>query len=178
MATPKHEKSFVNYDKTYETNVVGVRGIVYFAVGLVLLIGVTFGLMLVLQNVLEDHAKERDQQNVNPMQMNAEESLPPEPRLQTAPGFGVGEGKDRVNLELKAPQSEYQEVEKQWEKTWKDGERDPQTGTIITLPIDEAKQRLLQENVKAKADGQQELDESREFYSYSSSGRLASDKRR
>jgi len=50
----KHEKSFVDFDKTYETNVIGLRGIVYFGVGLFLLIVITFGLMLVLQNVMED----------------------------------------------------------------------------------------------------------------------------
>lgn len=178
MTTPKHEKTFANYDKAYETNVVGVRGIIYFAAGLFVLIVVTFGLMLVLENVVEDRAKERDRQEQNPMQMSAQEALPPEPRLQVAPGFGVGEGEDRVNLELKSPHSEYTEVEKQWEKTWRDGQRDPQTGTVATLPIEEAKQRLLQENVKAKADGAKEFDDSRRFYSYSSSGRMASDKRR
>ncbi len=83
----KHEKSFVDYDRTYETNVVGLRGIVYFAVGLFLLIVITFGLMLVLQNVMEDQAAETKDVK-SPMMMNERENLPPEPRLQAAPGFG------------------------------------------------------------------------------------------
>ncbi len=182
MAT-KHEKSFVGYDKAYESNIIGMRGIIYFAVGLFLLIVITFGLMLFLENVVEDRAKENDAVNPNPMMegMKPEERLPPEPRLQTAPGFGVGEGKDRVNLELKAPQSEYWELQRQWKKTWDEGQKDPNSGTIVTLPIEEAKEKLLQENIKTRPavpEGKNILEDSRNFVSYSSAGRLASDKRR
>ncbi len=61
-----------------------------------------------------------------------------------------------------------------------DGQRDPKTGTIITLPIEEAKKKLLEGNVKGAtgADAQKAFDESRSIVSYSSAGRLASDKRR
>ena len=181
---PKHEKSFVDYDKAYETNIIGLRGIIYFAVGLFVLIVITFGLMLFLQNVVEDQAKENDAKNLNPMTENLKpmDRLPPEPRLQAAPGFGVGdEGKDRINLELRAPQSEYWELEKQWKKNWEEGQKDPNTGTVVTLPIEEAKEKLLHENVKtrpATPGGQNVLEDSRAVVSYSSAGRLASDKRR
>ena len=43
----------------------------------------------------------------NPLAMSDREQLPPEPRLQMAPGFGVDTEKGRVNLELSYPQSEY-----------------------------------------------------------------------
>jgi hypothetical protein len=180
MGSTKHERTFVDYDKSYETNIIGLRGIIYFGIGIFLLIIVTFGLMSVLLNVMEDQAKEADERNPNPMVMTKEESLPPEPRLQAAPGFGVGEGKDRVNMELKAPQSEYWELEKQWNKTWAEGQKDPNTGTVVTLPMEEAKKRLLQENVKARSgqDAGKAFEESRTFVSYSSAGRMASDKRR
>jgi hypothetical protein len=182
MGSTKHEKTFVDYDKPYETNIVGLRGIVYFGIGLFLLIVVTFGLMLFLQNVMEDQAQERDRQNPNPMLDNVgkKDRLPPEPRLQAAPGFGVGEGKDRVNLELSAPQSEYWELEKRWKKTWAEGERDPNTGSVVTLPIEEAKQRLLQEGMKARADqsGLQAMEQSRTQASYTSSGRMQTERRR
>ena len=145
----KHEKSFVDYDKTYEQNLVGMRGIIYFTVGLAVLIVLSFGLMWVLQNALEDQSAEADKQNVNPMRMNDEEVLPPEPRLQLAPGFGVGESEGQVNLELKAPQAEYQELEKQWNKLLREGQKDPHGGTAITLPIEEAKQKMLEQNPKA-----------------------------
>lgn len=180
MGATKHEKTFVDYNKSYETNIIGLRGIMYFAGGLVILIAVTFGLMLFLINVLEDKAETRDKQNINPMTQNMkdEERLPPEPRLQAAPGFGVDSPDGRINLELSAPQAEYNELHKTWEKEWSEGQKDAKTGTVISLPIEEAKQKLLQENVKANANGQKEFNDSRSFYSYSSAGRLESDKRR
>ena len=45
----KHEKSFVDFDKPYEQNLIGLQGIIYFAVGLFLLIVITFGLMWALE---------------------------------------------------------------------------------------------------------------------------------
>ena len=175
----KHEKSFVNFDRTYETNVIGLRGIVYFAVGLFLLIVITFSLMYVLLNVMSDQAAETKDAK-SPMAMSPQENLPPEPRLQAAPGYGVDTETGRVNLELKAPQSEYRELRDQWEKQWKEGKTDLKTGTVITLPIEEAKNRLLQQNVKTRPgeETQKALDEARRFVSYSSAGRIASDKRR
>ncbi len=176
MAT-KHEKSFVNFDRSYETNVIGMRGVVYFAVGLFLLIIITFGLMYFLLNVMADQdAAVKGAKS--PMAMNAQESLPPEPRLQAAPGYGVEGENGRVNLELKAPQSEYRELRDQWEKQWKDGQKNG--NTVVSLPIEEAKKRLLAENVKTRTGEQAQtaMDEAQRFVSYSSAGRVASDKRR
>ncbi|MBA2495242.1 MAG: hypothetical protein H0V31_11170 [Acidobacteria bacterium] len=175
----KHKKTFVDFDKPYETNLIGFRGVIYFGVGLFLLVVVTFGLMLFLQNVMEEQAIEvKDQKS--PMAMNEQERLPPEPRLQAAPGFGVDSSPGRVNLELKAPQSEYRELQEQWEKILKDGQTDPKTGTVISLPIEEAKRKLLEENPKANssADGQKMVKDSRSMVSSSSAGRIASDVRR
>ena len=175
----KHEKSFVDFDRTYETNVIGMRGIVIFAVGLFVLIVITFGLMLVLQNVMEDQAAET-KDTKSPMMMSERENLPPEPRLQAAPGFGMDSEQGRVNMELKAPQSEYREMERQWEKLWAEGQKDQKTGTVVTMPIDEAKRKFLEENMKTLSGEQVEksMDESRSIVSYSSAGRTATDKRR
>jgi hypothetical protein len=176
----KHEKTFVDFDKPYETNIIGLRGVVYFSIGLFLLIVVTFGLMWFLQNVMEDEAMKADEQNKRPMQMSARENLPPEPRLQAAPGFGVESDQGRVNLELAAPQSEYRELERQWTELWEEGQKDSKTGTIITLPIEEAKEKFLQSNVKANnsEEGQNILKESRAIVSEASAGRTASIVRR
>ncbi len=176
---PKHEKSFVNYDRAYETNIIGLRGVAYFGIGLFLLIVITFGLMYVLLNVMEEQALENKDVK-NPMMMNEQELLPPEPRLQAAPGYGVESPQGFVNLELKAPQSEYREKERQWAELWRDGQKDPKTGTVITLGIEEAKRKLLEQNVKTRTGEQTQkaLDESRSIVSYSSAGRTASDKRR
>ncbi len=179
MSAPKHEKSFVDYDRAYETNLIGLRGIIYFGVGLFLLVVITFGLMFFLQNVMEDQARET-KDDKNPMMMNDRERLPPEPRLQTAPGFGVESERGRVNMELVAPQSEYWELERQWEEQWANGQKDAKTGTVVTLGIEEAKKKFLEQNVKTRSgeQSQKSLDESRSIVSYSSAGRTATDKRR
>ncbi len=177
---PSHEKSFVNFEKPYETNIIGLRGVIYFAVGLFLLIVITFGLMYVLQNVMENQAVETKDAR-SPMMMNDRERLPQEPRLQAAPGFGVDGEQGHVNLELRASQSEYRTLKAEWEKTWANGQRDPKTGMVITMPLDEAKAKLLEQSAAANAnnaEGEKMLDESRSIVSYSSAGRTATDKRR
>ncbi|MDQ6787141.1 MAG: hypothetical protein M3033_10075 [Acidobacteriota bacterium] len=175
-----HEKSFNNFERPYETNIIGLRGVIYFGVGLFLLIVITFGLMYFLQNVMENQAIETKDAK-NPMMMKPEERLPPEPRLQAAPGYGVESDKGFVNLELRASQSEYRLLKSQWEKTWAEGQKDPKTGMVITLPLEEAKAKLLQQNANSTMNaeqGQKMLDDSRMFFSYSSAGRMATDKRR
>jgi hypothetical protein len=176
----KHEKTFVNFEKPYEQNIIGLRGIFIFAIGLVILCAVTFGLMAFLLNVLKQQSDESASRNKNPMQLSKEEQLPPEPRLQAAPGFGVDGPNGRVNLELRAPQSEYWELEKIWNAQMKDGQKDQKTGTVVTLPIEEAKSKLLEENVKAAVNqpGQDIVKETRGIVSYSSAGRMASEIRR
>ncbi len=177
----KHEKTFVNLDKPYETNVIGLRGIIYFAVGLFLLVVITFGLMWFLLNVMEEQSvAEKD--TASPMMMNEQERLPPEPRLQAAPGFGVDTDRGRVNLELKAPQSEYRNLQEQWETMWRDGQKDEKTGTVVTMPIEEAKRKFLEQSAeKPQPNARQEeevMKKSRSIVSLSSAGRTASDVRR
>jgi hypothetical protein len=189
MGSTKHEKSFVDYDKAYEQNLIGLRGIIYFGVGLLLLIVVTFGLMWALQNVMEDQARE-SKSSTNPLMMNEQERLPPEPRLQAAPGFKVDSENGPVNLELKAPQSEYWELRQQWETLWRNGQRDQKTGTVVTMPIDAAKEAFLQQNGQAPAQQPQQpqqqqakgqtteevLQKSRLKISDSSAGRMPSER--
>jgi len=177
----KHEKTFVEYDKPYEHNVIGLRGIIYFAVGLFLLVVITFGLMWFFQNVMEEQSiAEKDVSS--PMMMNEQERLPPEPRLQGAPGFGVDDKRGRVNLELKAPQSEYRNLQEQWETMWKDGQKDAKTGTVVTMPMEEAKRKFLEQSAEKPQPNAQQKEEavkkSRSIVSLSSAGRTASDVRR
>ncbi len=177
----KHEKTFVDLDKPYETNVIGLRGIIYFAVGLFLLVVITFGLMWFLQNIMEEQSI-AVKDVASPMMMNEQERLPPEPRLQGAPGFGVDGERGRVNLELKAPQSEYRNLQEQWETMWRDGQKDAKTGTVVTLPVEEAKRKFLEQSAgKPDPNAQQKeevMKKSRAIVSLSSAGRTASDVRR
>ncbi len=183
MGQTKHEKSFTDYDKGYEQNLIGLKGIIYFAVGLVALIVITFGLMFALQNVMEQQAAE-SKASKNPLAFSDNERLPPEPRLQAAPGFRVESANGPINLELKAPQSEYWELRSQWETLWQNGQKDAKTGTVITMPITQAKTAYLEQIGKtangaaAPAINADLLNKSREIVSDSSSGRMANEKRR
>lgn len=177
----KHEKSFVNFEQPYENNIIGLRGIIIFAVGLLLLIIITFGLMWFLQNIMEEQSiAEKDVKS--PMMMNEREKLPPEPRLQAAPGFGVDSQQGRVNLELQASQSEYRTLQAMWQKQWAEGQKDAQTGMVVTMPIKDAKQKFLEQNAgKQQPNAAQEaqvMKNSRAIVSLSSAGRTAADVRR
>jgi len=180
MGSTRHEKSFVTFEKGYEKNIVGLRGIIYFGVGLLLLILITFGLMWALQKVFIDQAKEENERNYSRMAMNDRERLPPEPRLQLAPGWGVQSSNGLVNLELTQPGAEFTELHRQWIQMWEHGVRDEKTGVTSMLPIDQAKEKFLEQNVKARNDDatKNELNDSRMYITDSSSGRVASEKRR
>lgn len=168
--------------KGYEDNDIKLRGILVFGAGLVALIIVTFGLMWYFQQAME--AQTLENEKVSPMAMKAEEKLPPEPRLQAAPGFGVDSEKGRVNLELTIPQAEYRELEKQWKELREKGHKvtDPKTGkdTWVSLPLSEAKERLLKEGVKARSEEESKkaMADAGMIVTTSSAGRIASEKRR
>ena len=178
----KHEKTFVDFDQPYEQNIIGLRGIIYFGLGLFLLIVITFALMWVLQyQVFQPSFEAEDRLNENPLALTADERLPPEPRLQSAPGFGVDspEG-ERINLERREPQAEYRVLKQQWDDLMENGRKDPKTGTVVAMPIAEAKEKFLQEQA-AKANNEQAektFNDSRMMYSQSSAGRMASERRR
>lgn len=182
MGDTKHEKSFVDFDKPYEQNLIGLRGVVYFAVGLFLLVVITFGLMAFLLNVLDDSATKTDDAERNPMQLSEKDRLPPGPRLQGAPGFGVETENGYVNLELRNPQAEWEVIHEEYKKIWENGHKaDNQTYTV--LPIEEAKKKYLEQNAAKPAASTSEqsmktMEESRKFVSDSSSGRIASETRR
>ena len=177
----KHEETFVDFDQPYEQNIIGLKGIIYFGVGLFLLIVITFALMWVLQyQVFQPQFDQVDKLNENPLALTDDERLPPEPRLQSAPGFGVDSPDgERINLELREPQAEYRVLQKQWDKLLEEGAKDPKTGTVISMPIAEAKEKFLKEQ-GGKADEQKEkaLNDSRSIVSQSSAGRMASERRR
>ncbi len=179
MGSAKHEKSFVDLDQPYEQNVIGLRGIIYFGVGLLLLIVITFALMWALLGVFEADAAENKRSD-NPMQMGEAERLPPEPRLQAAPGFKIESERGPISLELRPPQAEYWELQKQWEQLWQKGRKDERTGTITALPIDEAKKLVLERDLKARTgpEAAKAADEPIQIVTDASSGRKAALKRR
>ncbi|MDH3494274.1 MAG: hypothetical protein OEM82_12040 [Acidobacteriota bacterium] len=166
----------------YQKNEIGVAGILYFGIGLFLLIVVTFALMWVFQyQVLEPDAVARDKENVSPVAMSEDQRLPPEPRLQSAPGFGVDSKDGRIILERREPQAEYRILQKQWKELWENGEKDEKTGTVTALSMEAAKEKILSEgSVKSVtgAKGEDALKDASMIFSSSSAGRIASEKKR
>jgi hypothetical protein len=77
------------------------------------------------------------------MALSQEERLPPEPRLQAAPGFDVTlENGEKVNLQNKPPQAEYRVLREEWEKELR-GELKDQSGSLIAIPIDQAIEQVV-----------------------------------
>jgi len=166
------------FNLPYEENEIRLKGIIYFAIGLTALIVVTFALMWALLHVLRDYRAENLGQQ-NPLAMSEKERLPAEPRLQMAPGFGVDTEKGRVNLELSYPQSEYRVLREEWDRELEKGQKDAATGSYSVLPIDQAKEKVLESNPKVKAGSDPALlDQSRMYITDASSGRVLGEKRR
>lgn len=151
-----------NPDVSHESSDVNVRSIIIFAGGLLVFGIIVHLLMSLMFSYMENRAKQDEAAHARgPMAITQKEMLPPEPRLQLAPGFGVdlGEGKERVNLQLKEPQAEYKELRKIWDDDLK-GKPDPRTGKA-SMPIDEAMKRIVQDGqlrARAAAQGQQPID--------------------
>ena len=179
MSSKKHSDNAVDLNIPYEQNEIQLKGIFGFAIGLFLLIVITFALMWAFLGALKDNAKENADPK-NPLGKSDRERLPPEPRLQLAPGFGVESEKGWVNMELQPPAAEYNELKKQWAELWEHGRKDEKTGIMSVMPIEMAKEKFLAENVKAKSGHEAEefLKDSRAIISDSSAGRLASERRR
>ena len=164
-----------NPDVSHEASDVDVGSITKFVIGLFILTVITFVLMKLLYNVLETRAPQADPPP-RPMAMSEKDRLPPEPRLQAAPGFGVnlGEGKEMINLQLREPQAEYNELRKIW-KDVLEGKPDPRTGKS-SMPVEEAMKKVTEDgSLKSRpaADGQQPIGTGgMDIPSYQSSGRM------
>jgi hypothetical protein len=179
MSAKKKSDIELDIRAPYEQNEIQLKGIFGFAIGLFLLIVITFGLMWALLNVLKDYSEENAGAQ-NPMAMSDRERLPPEPRLQGAPGFGVESNKGRINMELGQPQAEYNELKKQWDEMLENGRKDKTTGAVTMMPISDAKEKFLSQGVKAKtgAEAEKVMMDSRTYMSDASAGRMASETRR
>jgi hypothetical protein len=136
-------------------------------------------LMWLLFNVFnaQETKKESDRPR-GPMAMSEQERLPPEPRLQAAPGFGVKlENGQWVSLEKSEPQAEYRVVRQQWEHVLQEGVKDS-TGKVVVLPIDEAMQKIVQNGLPVRTKTPEEAastvqDYGVELPTAASSGRVA-----
>ncbi len=139
-----------NVDVTHEASDVSVGGILKFVLGLAIFGIVVHLLMLGIFRFFD--AQEKTTEPQGPMAMTKEERLPPEPRLQAAPGFEVKLANgEKVKLEKSPPEAEYRVLLEQWQRQLNcefGDEKLMAHGVIATrpacLPIDKAMDALFE----------------------------------
>ena len=137
-----------NVEVTHDTSDINVRAVTTFAVVLAIsIIAVGIGVRVLLTFF---NAQEAKSPRPGPMALTKEERLPPEPRLQSAPGFQLKlENGQSVNLEKAIPQAEYRALRQQWEENLKTGLKD-QSGNVVGMPIDAAIDKIVSESLPSK----------------------------
>jgi len=130
-----------NVEVTHETSDINVRGVLTFVVVLTICTAaVAAGMWLLFRYFAAQEAK---QPKAGPMALRQEERLPPEPRLQAAPGFRVVlENGQEIGLGRAAPQTEYRLLREQWEENLRTGLKD-QSGNVVGMPINDAIDKVL-----------------------------------
>jgi hypothetical protein len=137
-----------NVEVVHEASDINVRAVLTFAVVLTISTAVVaFGLVFLFNFFNNQEAKSP---RPGPMALTQDERLPPEPRLQSAPGFEIKlENGQTVNLERSAPQTEYRVLRQQWEENLRTGLKD-QSGNVVGMPIDAAIDKIVSEGLPAK----------------------------
>jgi hypothetical protein len=153
-----------NVDVTHEVSDVYISGIARFVVGLSILMIASFLLMWVMFRVFDTRIKEPQR---SPMALSDKERLPPEPRLQGAPGFGEGLEKTATTEsgaiagagnQPKSPLWEIKAVRDQWNDVLEHGPID-KDGKRYGMPIERAKEEILKQGLPARsqtADGRRQ----------------------
>ena len=140
-----------NVEVTHERSDVSVRGVLMFVIVLTVAgIAIHLGIALLFKYFTAQEAKEP---GPGPMALKPEERLPPEPRLQAAPGFRVVlENGQEVGLGKGAPQAEYRLLRQQWEENLKTGLKDS-SGKVVGMPIDAAIEKVASEGLPSRVKG-------------------------
>jgi hypothetical protein len=152
-----------NVDVTHEVSDVYISGIAKFVVGLSILMIASFLLMWIMFRVFDARIKEPQR---SPMALSDKERLPPEPRLQGAPGFGEGlektatteSGESGAGNQPKSPLWEITAVRDQWNDVLEHGPVD-KDGKRYGMPIERAKEEILKQGLPARpqtADGRKQ----------------------
>lgn len=133
----------MNPDITHEVSDVNTRGILWFVLFLAGLIIVALLLLRGMFNLFESWTRAAEGERP-PMARTEQERLPPEPRLQGAPGYQI-EGQ---KLELKEPQAEWKVVRQKWQEELNSyGVVDPAQG-VARMPINEAIKIVAQKGIQ------------------------------
>ncbi len=158
-----------NVNVSHEMSDVSVGGVAKFVIALsVLTIAVFFGLWGMFR-ALEQREEQKDVRR-SPLALTDKERLPPEPRLQSAPGFAERLQETQTPTEErsttagevltkpKSPLWEINALRAQWKDVLDNGPRD-QNGNRYGMPIEEAKRKLIEQGLPArqqKAEGRRQ----------------------
>ncbi len=165
--TKSHDKTHVtetpdvsyikNVDVTHELSDVYISGIARFVVALSILMIASFFLMWGMFRAFEARVEEPKR---SPMALTGKDRLPPEPRLQGAPGFGEGLEKTATTEsgattgagpdQPKNPLWEIKAVREQWNDVLEHGPVD-KDGKRFGMPIERAKEEILKQGLPARA---------------------------
>ena len=156
-----------NIDVTHEVSDVYVGGIAKFVVALVVLMVASFLIVWGMFRALNSRITEPPR---SPMALSEKDRLPPEPRLQGAPGFAEQldkaaqakkENKAEVSNEIKNtapapkdPMWEIRVVHDQWNDVLKNGPVD-EKGQRYGMPIEKAKEEVLKQLAGQQKTGKQ-----------------------
>jgi hypothetical protein len=148
-----------NVDVTHEVSDVHISAIAKFVVGLFVLMVASFFLMWVMFRAFESKIKETP---ASPMALTEKERLPPEPRLQGAPGFAeeLGKSAQTIKKEESSPSArndslpqnplwEIKILREHWNDVLEHGPVD-QSGKRYGMPIEKAKEEILQEGLPVR----------------------------
>ena len=140
-----------NVEVAHEPSDVSVRGVLTFVVVLTLAtIAISAGLWFLFQYFNKQSAKERPPGPTSSRNLSQEDRLPPEPRLQAAPGLQVTlEDGETKALNLREPQAEYRELRAQWQSLLSTGLKD-QSGNTVGMPIEQAIDKIASEGLPAR----------------------------
>jgi hypothetical protein len=143
-----------NIDVTHETSDVNVPALLKFVLALTVMTAFVYVLMLFLFNFLNRQETQKEPPS-GPMAMSESERLPPEPRLQSAPGFAADLAKSKGDSTPNTPKDPLWEIHvlrEQWERDLKEGPKD-QSGRSLGMPIEAAIQKLIADhNAKQSPD--------------------------
>jgi len=130
-----------NVEVTHETSDININGVLVFVVSLTIMtIAVFVGLSFLFGQFQKQAQSEP---KPGPMALQKEERLPPEPRLQAAPGFEITlRDGGKVDLATREPQAEYKALLDEWNKEL-NGQLKDASGNPTSMPIEEAIHKVL-----------------------------------
>ena len=153
-----------NVDVTHEMSDVNIGGIAKFVLGLFVMTVAVYVLVWGLFRVFEARNQEP---RPGPMALTAKERVPPEPRLQGAPGFAQELHEKTKSVAAEGPATpdhsgdpkdalwEIRVLREQWTDVLEHGPTD-QSGARYGMPIEKAKEEILKQGL-SKPTPKQEL---------------------